>query len=361
MSTEVTAPDSSPDAAPGTAPAEQRVRPEWTRSGESVLIAIVAGLAVGAILLGLTGANPITAYKDMVTGTLGSRSSIGLVLVEMAPILMIGLGLSIAFRAKVWNIGAEGQLVFGALIGGWFAIEVPIGAPVLMVGCTFVVGAVAGALWAAISGWLKAQWKVNEVISSLLLNYVAIFALGYAVRKPLRDPRGFQPVSKKLPDAARLPDIPGFPSHMGIIVGLLLVPVVMYVLSRTPLGFRIRMMGMNPEAAEAAGVNLRRMYVLIMMMSGALAGLAGVIQVMGPETRLTNNLTVGYGFTAIVVALIGRLRPLGIVAAAAFIGMLTLGGDVIQRTQEVPRTLTLVLQAVFVLLLLVAEKMRRRA
>ena len=355
MTLDTTLPETAPPAA--SVPSRKR----W-HSTESVVLAVVAGLAAGAVLLLAVGANPLTAYKDMVAGTLGTRSDIGLVLVEVAPLLLIGLGLAIAFRAKVWNIGAEGQFVMGALIGGWFAIEVPIGSPVLMVAFTWIIAAAAGGLWGAAVGWLKAQWNVNEVISSLLLNYAAVFTLNYAVRKPLRAPNGFQPVSATLPDAARLPDVPGgVPVHIGLLAGLVLVPVAMYVLARTPFGFRVRMMGFNVEAAEAAGVAPRPMYLKIMTLSGAFAGLAGVIQVMGPETRLTNNITAaGFGFTAIVVALIGRNHPVGVLAAAVFLGMLTLGGDVIQRTQDVPRTMTLVLQAMFVLFLLVAEKARRR-
>ena len=251
-----------------------------------VLIAIGVGLLIGAALLGTAGANPLLAYKDMLTGTLGSRSDFGLVLVEVVPLVIIALGLSLAFRAKVWNIGAEGQLVMGALVGGWFAIEAPIDAAVPLVLCTFVAGMIGGGAWGAIVGFLKAQWKVNEVISSLLLNYIAVFILGYMVRKPLRASGGFQPVSERLPDAARLPEVPGgFPVHMGLFVALGLVPILMYVLSRTPFGFHIRMTGMNVEAAEAAGVSSRKMYVKLMVLSGAFAGLAGVIQVMGPETR----------------------------------------------------------------------------
>jgi simple sugar transport system permease protein len=326
------------------------------------VISILIGLAIGAVLLAAVGANPFAAYRDMVTGTLGSRSDIGLVLVEVVPLLIIGLGLALAFRARIWNIGAEGQFVMGALFGAWFAIQAPVSNPIAMVGLTWIVASGAGALWGSLVGWLKSRWGVNEVITSLLLNYVAVFILGYMVRKPLRATRGFQPVSERLPAAARLPELPGgLPVHIGLLPGLILVPILVYVLRSTPFGFRLRMMGLNPDAAQAASVPTRAMYIRVMALSGAFAGLAGVIQVMGPETRLTNNLTAaGYGFTAIVVALIGRLHPVGVLAAAFFIGSLTLAGDVIQRTQGVPRTMTLVLQTVFVVVLLVADRVRRR-
>lgn len=344
--------------APGVAVTADR----WSKVGAlgASVAAVVAAFVSGGILLAIAGANPFQAYVDMATGTFGSRFDFSLVLVEVAPLLLIGLGLSIAFRARVWNIGAEGQLLMGALAGGAFAIYLPIDVKIIAISLACLVGAAAGAAWGWVVGFLRARWGVNEVISSLLLNYVAIFSLNYAVRKPLRDPVGFQPVSETLPDASRLPDVPGFRVHIGLLIGLALIPVVSYVIRRTPFGFRTLMLGMNREATEAAGVKTGRLVVWVMMISGAFAGLAGIIQVMGPETRLTNNISPGFGFTAIIVALIGRLRPLGVLVAALLIGALTLGGDVIQRTQEVPRILTLVIQALFVLFLLVADKVGRR-
>ncbi len=324
------------------------------------LAAVGAAFLSGGILLLVAGANPLRAYRDMVTGTFGSKFDFSLVLVETAPLLLIGLGLAVAFRAKVWNIGAEGQLLVGALAGGAFAIATPIDSKIVMITAASLVGAGAGAAFAGIVGVLRARWGVNEVISSLLLNYVAIFGMSYAIRKPLRDPVGFQPVSETMPGSARLPDVPGLDVHIGLLIGLALVPVVAYLIRRTPFGFHTLMMGLNREATAAAGVRTGRLVVVVMLISGAFAGLAGILQVMGPETRLTNNISPGFGFTAIIVALIARTRPLGVLLASLLIGALTLGGDVIQRTQEVPRILTLVIQALFVIFLLVADRLARR-
>jgi simple sugar transport system permease protein len=285
---------------------------------------------------------------------------LSLVLTEMIPLVIIGLGLVIAFRARIWNIGAEGQFMFGALVGGAFALHVPIGSPFLAIPIVLVVGAASGALWGALVAVARVRWQVNEVISSLLLNYVALFIFAYAVRKPLRDPGGFQPTSERIPDQFVLADVPvdQIRVHIGIIFALLLVPLVSFLVNRSPFGLRATMFGMNPEAAQAAGVHTSRMTVRIMLLSGAFAGLAGIIQVMGSELRLSNNMSTGFGFTAIVVALISRLRPIGVVVAAALLGALTLGGDVIQRTQQVPRVLTMVIQAIFVLFLLLADRRR---
>ncbi len=322
--------------------------------------AIAAAFLLGGVLLALAGANPIQAYVDMLSGTFGSRFDLSLVLVETAPLLLIGLGLAVAFRARVWNIGAEGQLLMGALGGGAFALYAPISSRAVMIPAACLAGALAGGAWGWVVGFLRARWSVNEVISSLLLNYVALRILEYTIRKPLRDPVGFQPVSETLPDAARLPDIPGLRTHIGLLVGLGLIPVVAYVMRRTPFGFHTRMMGLNRDATEAAGVRTGRLITAVMVVSGALAGMAGILQVMGPESRLTGNISPGFGFTAIIVALVARMRPTGVLLASVLIGALTLGGDVIQRTQQVPRVLTIVIQALFVLLILVADKLARR-
>ena len=324
------------------------------------LLAILGALVTGGVLLALVGANPVTAYVEMVQGTFGSLFDLSLVLTEMIPLVIIGLGLLIAFRARIWNIGAEGQFMFGALLGGAFALPVPVANPFLAVPAVLLVGACSGAFWGLLVAVARVRWQVNEVISSLLLNYVALFVFAYAVRKPLRDPGGFKPTSERIPDQFVLADFPvdEIRVHIGIIFALLLVPVVGFLVNRSPFGLRATMFGMNPEAAQAAGVNTSRMTVKIMLLSGAFAGLAGIIQVLGSELRLSNNMSTGYGFTAIVVALISRLRPVGVVIAAALLGALTLGGDVIQRTQQVPRVLTMVIQAIFVLFLLLADRRR---
>ena len=328
-----------PPGQPDRESVEARVATGWSaRLGSLGLSAsaVAAAFVLGGILLALAGADPFQAYADMLSGTFGSRFNVSLVLVETAPLLLIGLGLAVAFRARVWNIGAEGQLLMGALAGGAFALYVPIGTRAVMIPAACVAGALAGGAWGWVVGFLRARWSVNEVISSLLLNYVALRILEYTIRKPLRDPVGFQPVSETLPDPARLPDIPGLRTHIGLLIGLGLIPVVAYLMRRTPFGFHTRMMGLNRDATEAAGVRTGRLITAVMVVSGAFAGLAGILQVMGPESRLTGNISPGFGFTAIIVALVARTRPIGVLLGAVLIGALTLGGDVIQRTPASP-------------------------
>jgi simple sugar transport system permease protein len=325
------------------------------------LLAVLGALAVGAVILLVAGANPLAAYREMVRGAIGSRFAVSQLLVETVPLLIIGLGLALAFRGRVWNIGAEGQFYLGALAGGTVAIVFPGSVPLLVIPVVLLAGAAAGAAWGWIAGEVRSRWGVSEIITSLLLNYVAIYWYGYFIRKPLRDPSGFLPQSKEIPAAAQLPDILGLQAHAGLIIAVGLVPIMAYIMARTPFGFRVTAMGLNREAAAgAAGVDTGRGIVRLMLISGGFAGLAGVVQILGVQLRLQNGISPGFGFTAIVVALLGRTRPIGVLFAALLIAGLSVGGQAMQLTQGVPIAAVLTIEALFVLFLLVADKLVRR-
>ncbi len=336
----------------------------WERRARSVaaaLLAVVIALLMGSAILLWAGASPVAAYRDMVRGAIGSRFAISQVLVVLVPLLIIGLGLTVAFRGRVWNIGAEGQFYLGALAGGTIAIAFPWAMPVLAIPIALLAGAAAGAAWGWIAGALRARWGVSEIITSLLLNYVAIYWFGYFIRKPLRDPSGFLPQSREIPEAAQLPDLPALQVHLGLIIGLGLVVILAYVMARTPFGFRVTAMGLSPEAAAgAAGVDTRRSIVRLMLISGGLAGLAGIVQILGVQLRLQVGISPGFGFTAIIVALLGRMRPFGVLLAALLIAGLSVGGQAMQFTQGVPIAAVHTILALFVLFLLVADKLVRR-
>jgi simple sugar transport system permease protein len=330
-----------------------------TRQAGSSLAAVVLALVVGALLVAIAGGDPLVAYRALIDGGLGSPFAIGQVLVVTTPLLIIGLGLAVAFRAGVWNIGAEGQLFMGALAGGATAVLLPLhaGVPLILVACA--AGMAAGAAWGGVVGGLRARWGVNEVISSLLLNYVAVYAFTYVIRQPLRDPAASSLQGETVPAIARLPVLDKFYVHIGIFVALALVPVVGYLLSRAPFGFRLQMMGMNPDAAEAAGVSRARTVVTVMLISGGLAGLAGVFQILGVAGRLDPNISQSYGFTAIVVALLGRLRATGVLLAALFIAFLNVGGQAMSVAESLPYAIILAIQGVFVIFLLIADRLAR--
>jgi simple sugar transport system permease protein len=283
------------------------------------------------------------------------------VLVKLTPLVLTALAVAVPSRIWLINVGGEGQLFVGALAGGALLLEVPGGSD-LMIGVALIAGIAGGALWAAVVGLLRARWGVNEVISSLLMNYIGIFAFDYVVRKPLGDPAaGNSLASRQLPDKAMLPSISGLYAHIGIFIALGIVPVVWYAMRYTPFGFRVRMMGLNEEAAKVAGVGTGRLIVALMAISGGLAGLAGVVQVIGVEGRMDGGISANYGFTAIVVALLGRLSAPGVLAAALLIAFLNVGGQAMSVDNGLPYSIVLAIEGVFVLFVLVADRFGRRS
>jgi simple sugar transport system permease protein len=341
----------------GVLPSGVSLRSRRLRATASSLAAVVLALIVGGILVIVAGGNPFSAYASFLSGSLGSRFAIGLVLVQTTPLLLIGLGLALAFRGRVYNIGAEGQFYMGALAGGVVgaalgSVAAGPGAIALMV----VAGIAGGAAWGLIVGLLRARWRVNEVISSLLLNYVATYIFAYVVRKPLRDPQASFLVGKELRSANQLPTVSWLSAHAGILIAFALVPVVWYAAERAPFGFRVRMMGLNAEAARAAGVNTPALIATLMAISGGFAGLAGIVQVLGVTYRLDPALSNGYGFTAIVVALLGRLNAIGVLLAALFIGTLTVGGQAMAVDRGLPFASVLAIEGVFVVFVVIANR-----
>ena len=326
--------------------------------------AVVLALLLGAGLMLIAGGNPFSAYRALINGAFGNSLAIGEVLAQATPLVIIGLGLALAFRGGVWNIGAEGQLFVGALTGGAVAIELPVKSGALLIAAALIAGIVGGAVWGLIVGVLRARWSVNEVITSLLLNYVAILLFQWAARRPLRDPAATNGIDgKSVPQASLLPNLPGLDVHIGVLFALVLVPIVAYFMTRTPFGFKVRMLGLNREAARTAGVSTGRMAIRLMVISGGLAGLAGIVQVLGVSDRLDPNLsnpTFGTGYVAIVVALIGRRNAFGVLLAGLLIATLQAGGQAMSVTESLPYSIVLAIEGVFVVFLLIADQLARR-
>lgn len=326
--------------------------------------AVALALLLGAGLVLVAGGNPFSAYRALVSGAFGNELDIGQVLAQATPLLIIGLGLALVFRGGVWNIGAEGQLFVGALCGGAVAIELPVSSGPVLIAAALLAGVVGGAVWGLIVGVLRARWGVNEVITSLMLNYVAILLFQWAARRPLRDPAATNGIDgKAVPSAALLPNLPGLSVHIGVLIALALVPVVGYFMSHTPFGFKVRMLGFNREAARTAGVATGRMAILLMVISGALAGLAGIVQVLGVSDRLDPNLSspaFGTGYVAIVVALIGRRNAYGVLLAGLLVATLQAGGEAMSVTDSLPYSIVLAIEGMFVVFLLIADQLARR-
>jgi ABC-type uncharacterized transport system permease subunit len=329
------------------------------RAGVSSFGAVLLSLVVGGLLMVIAGGEPVAAYGALLDGAFGSPYAVGQVLILAVPLLIMGLGLALAFRGRVYNIGAEGQLFMGALAAGVVAIFLPVAFDPLLILAATLAGVAAGAAWGGIVGVLRARWGVNEVITSLLLNFVAILIFTYCVRRPLRAPGSPDLQGRAIDPNAALPILPDLAVHVGVFAAIALVPVAAYLMTRTPFGMRIRMMGFNAEAARTAGVNSRRMIVGLMLISGGLAGLAGVLQTLGVAERLDLGISQGYGFTAIVVALLGRLNAVGVLLAALFIAVLQSGGQAMSVTEGLPYAIVLAIPGVFVVFLLIADRLAR--
>ncbi len=309
------------------------------------LAAMLLALLIGAIMLALLGANPLQAYTALVAGVFGSVSGITQALVKATPLLLVGLGICIAFRASVINIGGEGQIIAGALMATWFPLTFRTWPGWLLIPTTLIMGFLAGAAWGFVPGILKARLNVNEILSTVMMNAIAVQLMNMLIRGPLIDPAGitagtYLAQSERLPEQVWLPRlIPQTLLHAGAILAVLLALAVYIFLWRTTIGYRIRAVGLNPDATRYAGLNVPFYQALSLTLAGGFAGLAGVVEVLGVQHRLLEGITSGYGFSGIVAALFGGLHPLGLIPASALFGALLVGADKMQRAVQVPSAL----------------------
>ncbi|MCB0195799.1 MAG: ABC transporter permease [Anaerolineae bacterium] len=362
------------------------------------LIAVIGALLVGAVVLILLDTNPVEAYTAMFTGAFANKNGLADTMVKAIPLLLVGLGIVIAFRANVINIGAEGQLIVGALISTYLAVELGETWPnyIVIILC-IMAGTLMGGLWAGIPGYLKAYLNVNEILSTIMMNQIAIQIGFFLLRGPMIDPKELE-AGTNIPHSARLPrptDLPRFTDiaqwfgftesakdlnitgfqgeiygllveptrlHMGFFIAILMAILVYIFLWRTTIGYRIRAVGLNPAAARYAGIQVPRTIILSMALSGAFAGLAGAVEILGLHHRMFEPLAVsaGYGFSGIVVALFGKLHPIGAIPASILFGGLLVGGDKMQRAVQVPQVFVTMLLGLIVLFVVSSEIWSRR-
>ncbi len=309
------------------------------------LAGMLFALLIGAIMLLILKVNPLKAYAEMVGGAVGSVSGITQTLVKATPLLLVGLGICIAFRASVINIGGEGQIIAGALAATWFPLTFRLWPGWILIPATLLVGFAAGAFWGFIPGILKARLRVNEILTTVMMNAIALQLMNLLIRSVLMDPAGIT-AGTYLAQSERLPQqvwltrlIPQTLLHTGTIIAVILAIVVYIFLWRTTLGYRIRAVGFNPDAARFSGIDVPFNQALSLTLAGGFAGIAGAIEVMGVQHRLLEGITSGYGFSGIVAALFGGLHPLGTIPASILFGGLLVGGDKMQRAVQVPNSL----------------------
>jgi ABC-type uncharacterized transport system permease subunit len=320
------------------------------------LLAVPVAFVFGAVMILALGANPLEAYGALVTGAFGDVSGITQTLAKATPLLLVGLGICIAFRGGVINIGGEGQLLVGALATTALAVSFPELPGILLLPLCLIVGTLAGAIWGGIPGILKARLGVNEILTTVMMNAIAVQVGNYLLRGPMIDPKEIElgtriAQSALLPRSVWLPKlVPSTLLNAGAIIAVVMAVLVYIFLWRTTLGYRIRAVGLNPSASRYAGIRVPFYQALSLVLGGAFAGLAGAIEVMGVQHRMLEGLSGGYGFSGIVAALFGSLHPLGAIPASMLFGSLLVGADVMQRAVQVPSALISTLLGLVVLL-----------
>lgn len=330
--------------------------PLWLVYGTPVFT-VAAALAVGALALSIVGVDPMAAYSVLFIDTLTTRVGTTETLVKTVPLVLTGLAVYLPLKAGLFNIGAEGQLLAGALAGTWLGLNVSW--PLLArVPAMLVVSAIAGGLWAWIPAWLRARWNVNEIITSLLLTFVAIDIQNYLLRGPMQSDQGNFPQTELFSQAATIPDVYNG-VHAGILIAVVFAVMTHLLMTKTRLGFAITFVGSNDEAARQAGISKYRAYVLVFLIGGVFAGVAGISEIAGAQGRFRAAYAPGYGFTAIPIALLGRNSALKVVLAAVFFAVLFVGGAGMEVRLSVPFAITEIIQALVILFLITAEFFKR--
>jgi simple sugar transport system permease protein len=334
------------------------------------ILATLAALAIGAVMLLLLRVNPITAYRALLEGAFGSTNAVAETLVKATPLLFVGLGICIAFRGAVINIGGEGQMVVGALLATVVGLTLTDWPGWLVVSLALLAGFVGGAIWGGIPGLLKAYFNVNEILSTIMMNAIAVQGMNFLLRGPMIDPAQAELASKipqtaRLIEAYRLPRLVPTRLHLGALIAVILAILVYILLWRTTLGYRIRAVGQNPHASRYAGISVKRHVVMALLLSGAFAGLAGATQVYGVNYRMiTDGSATGFtgsaGFNGIVAALFGQLHPIGTIPASILFGALLVGANKMQRVVQVPSALIIALNGLVVVFVVSSEIWRQR-
>lgn len=339
---------------------EARPRPSWWAALASPVIALVLTLLTGCILLLAFGKDPIKGLYYLFIDPITVWWSLEEVLVKATPLALIAAGLSVCFRANVWNIGAEGQFIVGAIAGSALPVVLPEVQGPHVLPLMLLCGTLGGALFALIPALLRVRFGANEILVSLMLVYVAELFLDWLVRGPWRNPAGFNfPETRQFHEWATMPIVGDSRLNIGIFIAIACCAILAFVLSRTYFGFGVRLSGTAPRAARFAGISRNRTILLVMALSGGLAGLAGIMEVAGPIGQLRIQISPGYGFTAIIVAFLARLNPVGAIAAAFVLSVTYIGGEAAQIAIGISDKITRVFQGALLFFVLGSDVLIR--
>lgn len=323
----------------------------------SPLIALLMTLLCGGLLFAFLGHDPLSSLHTFFivpVSDLYGWTELG---IKVAPLLLCAMGLTLCFRANVWNIGAEGQFVMGALGGSIAALQFLDSESRWALVVVLIAGMLSGGAWAALAAWLKTRFNANEILTTIMLNYIAVNALLYGVHGPLKDPNGFNfPESALFPDALLLPLFSDdYRLNISILFALFFVVAIWTIMARSWIGYQIQVLGQDAKAAQYAGFKQKHLTWFVMMLCGALAGLAGVSEVTGPLGQLIPQVSPGYGYAAIIVVFLGRMQPLGIVLASILLALTYMGGEMVQIEMSLPKSLTGLFQGMLLFFLLAAD------
>jgi general nucleoside transport system permease protein len=332
------------------------------------VLAVFTALVLGAVVIWISGGNPLLAYKGLWEGAFGSPKAISETLVWSTPYILAGLAVALAFRGGLFNIGAEGQLALGAVAAAWIGYGLPkvLGTTIpAIIHIPLAVGGgmLAGGIWGGIPGWLKARFGSHEVINTIMMNYIALLITSFLLNGVMKDPNPLNVVARtpNIAETARIGRIfaePALRVHWGTVLAFIAAFLVWWLLWKTTKGFEIRTVGMNPDAARYSGVNVGRTIILTMFLSGALAGLAGALEVTALNYRHELSFSLGYGFDAIAIALLGRTHPFGVVLAAILFGAMRNGATRMQFLTQIPVDIISVVQALILLFVAADEIIR---
>ncbi len=336
---------------------EPRAAPSGTLMLASPVLALLITVGIGVLLFLALGKDPLAGLRMFFVEPLKTPYALSELTVKATPLILIGLGLAVCFRANIWNIGAEGQFVMGAVCAGWVAMRASPDSSSLFWVAVLAAGVLGGMAWAAVVAVLRDRFHANEILVSLMLVYVAEMALSYLVYGPWKDPQGYNfPQTITFLDTARVPKLfSGLRMNVGVYIAAGAVLVLTVFMARTYAGFQLQVGGLAPAAARYAGFSSRRALWTALLLSGGMAGLAGGLDAAGPQGQLTPYIPMGYGFGAIIVAFVGRLHPVGIVFSAVLMSMFYIGGELAQSRLGLPKALTGVFQGLLLFALLACD------